>query len=107
MRTLKFKVDGLRIDPDPLCDFSGLVLGTEGYLRAEFSFSREWDGFVKAASFWKLNKECPAKLLEDGKSCVIPAEALTWTSFEVGVIGKNGTTILRTNRTKVVQERGV
>lgn len=107
MRILKFIVDDLKIKPDPLCDFSGLVVGTEGYLRAEFAFSKEWDGCVKVASFWKLDRECPAQILKDGKTCLIPAEALTWTSFEVGVIGKKAGTILRTNRTKVEQEKGV
>jgi hypothetical protein len=107
MRTLKFIVDGLQIKPDPNCDFTGLVLGTQGYLKAEFSFSKEWDGFVKVASFWKLNKEQPAQILKDGKSCIIPAEALDWTSFEVGVMGKKGDTVLKTIRTRVHQERGV
>ena len=40
MRTLKFIVEGQIIKQDPNCDFSNLVPGTEGYLRAEFSFSR-------------------------------------------------------------------
>ena len=41
MRTLKFKVDGQIITKHPDCDFSNLVPGTEGYLRAEFIFSDE------------------------------------------------------------------
>ena len=39
MRTLKFIVEGQIIKQDPSCDFTNLVPGTEGYLRAEFSFS--------------------------------------------------------------------
>ena len=40
MRTLKFVVDKQIIKQNPDCDFSGLVPGTDGYLQAEFSFSR-------------------------------------------------------------------
>ena len=43
MRILKFVVENQKIKQDPSCDFSGLVAGTEGYLKAEFVFSKEWD----------------------------------------------------------------
>ena len=107
MRSLRFIVENQKITRDPLCDFSGLVAGTEGYLRAEFLFSKEWDGFTKVAAFWGLGRECPPKILDSRNSCVIPAEALRWTSFDVGVIGKRNNLILKTGREKVFQERGV
>ena len=107
MRTLKFLVDDQTIKQDPSCDFSGLVAGTEGYLKAEFSFSKEWNGFVKVAAFWSLGRECPPKILKDGKSCTIPAEALRWTEFEIGVIGKKNGCKIKTGRVKGAQERGV
>ena len=49
MRTLKFAVNAQRITSDPNCDFSGIVPGTAGYLKAHFSFSPEWSGMVKVA----------------------------------------------------------
>ena len=52
MRTLRFTVDGQTIRKNPDCDFSGLVAGSVGYLRANFKFSKEWFGCTKAASFW-------------------------------------------------------
>ena len=47
MRILRFTVDAQKISPDPDCDFSGLVSGTAGYLKASFKFSKEWSGMVK------------------------------------------------------------
>lgn len=41
MRVLRFIVNNQRIYPDPKCDFSGLVKGTTGYLKALFIFSPE------------------------------------------------------------------
>ena len=55
MRTLKFIVEGQIIRPDPSCDFSGLVPGSEGYLRAEFSFSKDWVNTIKVVSFSRHN----------------------------------------------------
>ena len=107
MRVLRFIVDGQIVKQDPACDFSNLVPGTEGYLRAEFSFSPEWAGFAKAAAFWSaMGKEYPARLLEDGKSCVIPVEALLRQVFKVGVVGRSGDKTIRTNKVTVRQNGG-
>lgn len=106
-RTLKFIVDGQIIAPDPNCDFSGLVPGTESYLRAEFSFSSEWAGCAKVASFWSaMGREYPPQVLEDGKSCMIPAEALKKRIFKVRVIGKKGRAMLATDKVAVIQNGG-
>lgn len=106
MRILKFIVENQKIKQDPSCDFSGLVAGTEGYLKAEFVFSKEWDGFLKVAAFWSLGRECPPQILKDGKTCLIPTEALKWTDFEVGVVGKTKDCKIKTDKVRVVQERG-
>ena len=107
MRTLKFIVEGQIIKQDPNCDFSYLVPGTEGYLRAEFSFSPEWNGCVKVASFWSaVGDEYPPQVLTDGMSCIIPAEATQRYAFKVGVIGKGATVKLLTNRAIVKQNGG-
>ena len=103
MRTLKFIVTGQQIKKDPSCDFSGLVAGTTGYLRAEFSFSADWNGCRKAASFWKCGKEYPA-ILKDN-ACVIPAEALTWDKFQVSVTGVKHGYVIATDQIRVDQIR--
>ena len=106
MRTLKFVVEGQIIKQDPNCDFTNLVPGTEGYLRAEFSFSPEWKGCAKVASFWSaVGDEYPPQVLADGKSCLIPAEATQRYAFKVGVVGKSGMTRLTTN-TVIVKQNG-
>lgn len=107
MRTLKFIVNKQTITLDPRCDFKGLFPGSEGYLRAEFSFSSEWKKCVKAAAFYSiLGTEYPPQLLEDGKSCIIPAEALQRRQFKVRVVGRDGDIKLKTNKVTVSQNGG-
>lgn len=107
MRTLKFIVEKQIIRKDPSCDFEGLIPGTEGYLMAEFSFSQEWDGCVKIATFWSsLGKEFTPQILKDGKTCLIPSKALVNRNFGVQVIGKKGDFKIVTNKEYVCQKGG-
>ena len=109
MRTLKFIVNKQIITLDPSCDLSGLIPGSEGYLRAEFSFSSEWKNCVKVAAFYSfLGKEYQPQLLEDGKTCMITAEALKGRRFKVQVIGKDIDKDLKitTNKVTVCQNGG-
>ena len=104
MRILKFIVNKQKIRPDPNCDFSGLVKGTSGYLKASFSFSPEWTGCKVAASFWRMGHEYPV-LVQNGQ-CEIPPEALTWDYFSVSLMGMkdNGNYILTTDKILVSQK---
>lgn len=107
MRTLKFIVDGQTIKPDPNCDFSGLVPGTSGYLLAEFSFSSEWANCTKVVGFYSnLGHEYPPRVLADGKTCVVPFEALEKRIFKVRVIGKRNDFKIQTNKVAVCQDGG-
>jgi len=108
MRTLRFIVEDQILKVDPDCDFSNLVPGTEGYLRAEFLFSKEWNGYVKIAAFYSpMGTEYEPQILKDGRSCIIPAEALVRRKFKVRVHGK-GTNekIMKTNKVTVCQNGG-
>lgn len=105
MRTLKFIANGQILQPDPNCDFSGLVPGSSDYLRAEFSFSEEWLKTVKVVGFYtRLGKECQPQVLKDGKSCTIPAEVLEKRFFKIRILGKNG---LVTNKLEIDQKGGI
>lgn len=106
MRTLRFIVEGQIIKKDPDCDFTNIVPGTRGYLQAEFSFSPEWDKTVKVASFFDDYREFPPQLLEDGRVCMIPAEALVKKSFKIRVIGRDGDLKILTNFVEVCQDGG-
>lgn len=108
MRSLRFIVNRQSITQDPKCDFSGLVPGTNGYLKAEFSFSPDWNGMSKVAAFYSpLGIEYPPQILEDGKTCDIPAEALAKSSFKIQVMGKNADDlIIVTNKLTVIQNGG-
>lgn len=107
MRTLKFIVDDQIIKKDPNCNFDNLVPGTEGYMRAEFSFSPEWNGYIKVVGFYSmLGKEYPPQVLVDGKSCDIPVEALERRGYRIKVFGKKGKQTLTTNKVGVEQNGG-
>ncbi len=107
MRTLKFIIDGQTIKLDPDCNFSGLIPGTEGYLRAEFSFSPEWNNSAKVATFHSvLGKEYPPQPINKANQCMIPKEALKRKVFKVGVIGKRGEIKLTTDKVAVSQNGG-
>ena len=106
MRTLKFIVEDQIIKPDPSCDFSGLVPGSEGYVRAQFSFSDVWFGLAKVIGFYSImGKEYEPQRLDDKSSCIIPAEALALRKFKIQVMGRcrNGVKI-KTNRVTICQE---
>ena len=107
MRTLKFNVNNQLITKDPNCDFDGLVPGTEEYVRAEFIFSSEWNEYTKVVSFESImGAEYEPQLLKDGKTCMIPAEALARRSFKLRVMGKKDKSRLTTNKIIVEQNGG-
>lgn len=107
MRTLKFIVEGQTVKPDPRCDFSGLVPGTEGYLQAEFSFSKEWNNITKVVGFYsKLGNEYEPQPLKNNRTCMIPPDATNKRSFKLQVIGMQGDYTIRTDRFEVIQKGG-
>lgn len=107
MRTLKFIVEDQIVRPDPSCNFSGLVPGTKGYLQAEFSFSSEWDGYVKVAAFYSImGREYPPQGMKDGKTCMIPAEACARPQFKIQIFGKRDKNTLKTNKLVINQNGG-
>lgn len=71
--------------------------GTREYLKAEFSFSEEWDGMTKTAFFRGADGENHPKLLEDD-TCIVPTEALTAPGrVGVSVSGTLGETVITTD----------
>ena len=104
MRTLEFDVKKQRIIKKRTCDFSGLVAGSIGYLKAKFIFSKDWKQCVaKFASFWVDEEEYAVKL-DENNCCMIPPEALMKNKFKVSVIGANPPYQIGTNKTTVKQE---
>lgn len=106
MQILQFIVDGKTIKQDPSCDFSGLFPGKNPNIRAEFTFSSEWNNMVKVAAFWSvLDKEYEPQVIEDD-SCIIPSEALLKPSFKIQVLGKKGNERIDTNKLIILQKGG-
>jgi hypothetical protein len=101
MRVLEFIVNDQILTKNPSCDFSNIIPGTEGYLKARFSFSSEWDNCVLVAQFFRGNEE-HARFIVDNE-CEIPPEVLKGRTFRVGVIGKRGNQRIPTNQVVVTQ----
>lgn len=106
MRTLNFIVDGQTLTQDPECDFSGLVPGTENYLMAHFNFSSEWGNFIKVVGFFGGTQEYLPTILDENNTCLIPKEATDRKVFSIQVLGKSGTSKLKTNKVAVRQYGG-
>lgn len=102
MRLLKFNVNAQHILKDPNCDFTNIVAGTKGYLRAQFTFSPEWQDCVMVASFWRGQEE-HAEFIINGE-CMIPEEALVGPTFRVSVVGQRGYYRITTDKVLVRQE---
>lgn len=102
MRVLKFVVNKQKLCLDSSCNFSGIVKGTKGYLKAEFNFSEEYDGLEKIAVFEKLGEQYPVRI--GGNVCTIPEEVLTYNVFKVCIIGINPNYRICTNYVEVRQD---
>lgn len=57
MRTLRFCVDGQKLQRNLKSDFTGIIRGSRGYLQCSFSLSKEWANCKIAASFWWFDQE--------------------------------------------------
>lgn len=95
-RRLRFIVKGQEILKDPACDFSNIVANSRGYLIANFTFIGNWTGMNKVGIFCRSGTEYAVKITDN--ECVIPAEALTHTNFNICVCGVNGSTQVFTNK---------
>ena len=86
MRVFEFIASDQTLSRSPACDFTGIVAGSRGYLRARFQFSKEWAGCKKVAVFKSKGKDYPVGL--EFNMCDIPAAALTGSSVQVYLIGR-------------------
>lgn len=103
MRVLDFVVTAQNIAKSPNCDFSGLVMGSKGYLSASFEFSSDWAGYMKVAVFESANGTWPVPLYTN--ICDIPDEALTCETLKVYVVGRRDGVELTTHKNVIIQRR--
>lgn len=106
MRTLRFIVNDQIIKQDETCDFSDIVSGTKGYLKAEFIFSPKWIGCAKVAAFYSpMGTEYQPQIL-NGNTCIIPEEATKRNTFKIQILGKKRDFTITTNKLEVRQDGG-
>lgn len=108
MRTLVFNVKNQIIEREPSCDFSGLVAGTSGYLKAKFVLSTAWDNCAKVVGFFsKDDKELTPCVLESDNTCLIPADALKYHEFKIRLYGKRKDYTITTQPITIKQYGGI
>ncbi len=106
MRTLKFMVTGQSIEKDPTCNFEGIVQGTTNYLNILFTFSKDWDAFVKVAEFRiGTNNATITPVPIVNNRCDVPSEVTDGRTWSVRIVGKKGKTKLTSKTIRVQQER--
>ena len=106
MRVLEFMVNKQMLTKNPVCDFSNIVPGSEGYLKARFFFSEDWEDCTKVVGFYYGNTEFPPKELAEDNTCIIPYEALKKPSFDIRVFGQRKGFGISTNRMTISQNGG-
>lgn len=108
MRTLNFIVEGQLLKIDPECDFSGIVPGTENYLRLKFDLSPEWKDMFKVVAFYsRLGIEYEPQILDDNNTCLIPKEVISKKYFKIRVVGRKKDGIqFETNKIEIYQNGG-
>lgn len=104
MRILEFEINGQNISKSKNCDFSGIVPGTSGYLKASFSFSTEWIGMVKVAEFRKYLCDEPVSVPIINGECTVPDTVTGGKAWYVKIVGKRGGVIIPTGNYRVRQE---
>ena len=103
MKTLPFKVEGQRLKRADASSFTHLVAGSKGYLRASFSFDKDWDGLARVAVFTVGTKSEYFRLKND--ICDIPDSVTDSASFYVSVVGVKQGAMITTNKIRIKQEK--
>lgn len=99
MRILQFRINRQKLSKDG--DFSNLVAGTKGYLKAAFNFDEDWDGRRKAAVFLKYSEAYPVPIING--NCEIPEEISGQKNWKIYLIGERDGYRIVTNIEEVHQ----
>lgn len=104
MRELDFIVNGQTLMKDPLCDFTGLVAGTKGYLKLYFEFSPAWKNYKKAVRV-KADSTVSYIPIENGYANLDDFSA-AHTRLTISVKGVDGDKVLTTDSVVISQKKG-
>lgn len=104
MRILEFDVNGQSLIKSKNCNFSGIVPGSDGYLKSHFTFSNDWAGTVKVAEFRTHASSEPVSVPIINNECMVPADVTGGDRWYVKVIGKRGDVLIPTGNCRVRQE---
>lgn len=103
MRVLSIMVDGQTLSP--INDLSGIVAGSKGYLKCQFTFKdSNWSSMKKIAVFDNGDKE-EAVVLDKAGCCEVPDIITDKTFFRICLVGVNKNKRIKTERLLINQRR--
>ena len=102
MRTLTLQADRQLLTKTG--DFSGLVVGSKGYLRLQVNFDDSWAGYKRRAVFTLEDGGAIAEPLNNN-SCTVPDAAAACMTFKVQIVGTYKDRTLNTNSVTIIQRR--
>lgn len=107
MKTITVHVDGSSIKLDSNYNPKDLFPGIQEPVQLEFVTSNEWRNRVKVAAFWSVSgREYSPRVLEDGKTCLVPEEALRGAVFKIQLFGKANKEKISTTKCSVYLKGG-
>ena len=90
---------------DPSCSFRRLMMGTQNWYRAVFSFDENWNGFAIVAEF-QANNEDPIYMPVNHNICMIPNYLSNYNQYSLRLIGQKNSSRIVTNNVKITQNGG-
>ena len=92
METLKIQVKGQLLT---VLTQDIIASGDINIDRCEFSFNKDWQGYVKTGVFYQDKSNVQYAVLDEDNTCVIPAAAMAKEGdLHIGVFGINGPALL-------------
>ena len=98
---LEVKINGQKVEV-----VSDLIASeSKDYLKVNFSFSKDWDGYAKTAVFRNANKEKTIGVILENNECMVPYEIIHENGFSISVYGLKGSSRITTTEGYVWVEK--
>ena len=100
---IKAKITGQKIETY----FDTVASESKNYLKVNFSFSGDWDGYAKTAVFKSADKAKSIGVVLESDECTVPYEIIYESGFSLSVYGIKGNSRITTTESYIwVQKSG-
>lgn len=95
METLSFQINKTDISLENYTMPTPAIPGGCSDIFCTFAFSDDWAGLTKKATFHNISSDYTKNALLSENGCFIPLSVLTYGNIEIGVVGLDGETIVK------------